>query len=433
MGDSLISTIKKASRGGLFHIFFGNVFTKAIGFLSSIVVINYISKEEYASLAYAVNIYSYISLLSGFGIAYALLKYSSSEENDEKNFAYLGFSLKFDSLINCILVITVLILIRFSKLPFAKSKIYFLLLAFLQIMSGSLTVLQIYIRTELKNKLYAMVGVTVASVILICGIVLVRIYDGYGYVLAQYIGVLSGIIICGRSIKASANSWRNKGSIKVRLLPSDYRTMIGLGISMMMTDFFSGIIPINEAFLVNNLLKNEIITANFNVAGLLPAQLQLISGSLVVYYFPQIARMRINKFIWKKCVNIGLTSFILVLIVSLIGMIATPYLIKLLYGSKYLDAINISYLLWIMRAVNAGLRMVPMNMLNALGKSKFNAWCSATTCLVITAIDILLIKKIGINGVAYGAMFVYFLSSIVLWYYLYDTCNRGESNVLETE
>ena len=38
---------------------------------------------------------------------------------------------------------------------------------------------------------------------------------------------------------------------------------------------------------------------------------------------------------------------------------------RIFYGEKYVDAVGVSVLLWITRGMNAGIRMIPMNMLIA--------------------------------------------------------------------
>ena len=61
-----------------------------------------------------------------------------------------------------------------------------------------------------------------------------------------------------------------------------------------------------------------------------------------------------------------------------------------IYRNKFTQAgydfISLSYPLWIMRAVNAAFRMVPLNVLPAMGRSKFNAAVSVCTCKSASAL-----------------------------------------------
>jgi O-antigen/teichoic acid export membrane protein len=197
-----------------------------------------------------------------------------------------------------------------------------------------------------------------------------------------------------------------------------------MGFSLMLSNLFSGMMPINETFLVNNIIKDEVISANFKVAGLFPAQLLMVSSAIVVYYFPIVARRRADAETWKQIKTIGVVTFFVVVFVAGLGALLTPWVIQYVYGEKYADATMLSYVLWIMRALNAGMRVVPLNMLPALGETKFNAWCAAISCVVMTLLDYYLLTAIGITGVAYGAIAVYCLSGIALWGYLYRVCHK---------
>ena len=182
--------------------------------------------------------------------------------------------------------------------------------------------------------------------ILVVGFFGVRLLNGIGYVFAQYSGVLAGIAVLVISIY---KIYKKDNPLK-KEIPKLNRTEIkpfaAMGFSLMVSNFFSGMMPINETFLVNNIIQDEIISANFKVAGLLPAQLLLVSSAIVVYYFPIIARKQANNETWKQIKTIGLVTFCVVMIVASLGAFFTPWIIKYVYGEKYSDATSISYVLW---------------------------------------------------------------------------------------
>lgn len=53
------------------------------------------------------------------------------------------------------------------------------------------------------------------------------------------------------------------------------------------------IMPNNEMFLVNNILKRETITANYKIATLILSQLLFVTSTLVVYFFPILAQKKV--------------------------------------------------------------------------------------------------------------------------------------------
>ena len=90
--DEIKYQIKSLFHNGFFHILLGGTLSKVIAFFSSIIIVRFVEKTEYAYLAYSDNIYSYVYLITGLGLDSAILKYCVSD-NKEKNKSYFKFSL----------------------------------------------------------------------------------------------------------------------------------------------------------------------------------------------------------------------------------------------------------------------------------------------------------------------------------------------------
>jgi O-antigen/teichoic acid export membrane protein len=93
-------------------------------------------------------------------------------------------------------------------------------------------------------------------------------------------------------------------------------------------------------------------------------------------------------------------------------------LIRFVYGNQYSDIGNLTTLLWIMNSMNAGFRMLPMNILPALGYTRFNVLMSVAACMAHMAIDYFCILNMGIHGVAVAGCTVYLITGLCYWYYL---------------
>ena len=65
---------------------------------------------------------------------------------------------------------------------------------------------------------------------------------------------------------------------------------MSMSVALMVSNLFSMIMPINEQTLVNEILHNEIITANYRVATLIPSQMSFITQSIIIYYFTILAQ-----------------------------------------------------------------------------------------------------------------------------------------------
>jgi len=408
-------------RNGLLHIFSGNILTKAIAMISGVAVARIADKAEYAYYSYANNLYAYIEILAGLGLASAMLKYCSSEGDHLQNKAYFSLALRSGSLFQIFASVILCAGVALVTIPFPSARKYIYAMILLPALSYALTTIQTYCRTHLRYKLYSGLGVLQTAIVCVLGILLVWVVSVWGMIAARYIAVVLVIgigLFCMRDVlggeTAPALDWGTK------------KAFYSMGISLMIANVFSNLMPINEAFLINNLIRDEVVTANFRVAGLFPEQLRLITGSIVVYYFPIASRISDRTEFWKKAKRIAFLNGVIIIPVIIAGVALTPFFISLLYGQKYVDAIPLTYMLWLMRAANVLIRMIPMNFLPALGHTRFNAICAAVSCVVQVILDYVLILYMGIQGVAYAALAVYLASGFATWGYLYYVCMKKE-------
>lgn len=411
--------IKGLFKGGFFHILTGNVTTKAIAMVSSIVIARLVDKVDYAHLSYADNIYSYITLLSGLGMSSALLKFCSANNQKAEDAAYVRFAYKVGGAFEFFAAFLACVALSFFDIPYKAARIYAWFLILNPVLSYFNTTNAIYMRTQLENKKYAMVGVAGSAFSCIFAVLGVVAIGVKGIIAARYLSVF---LVLAYSFSFIYK--RLKDTPPIRLSGEQKKAFVTMGFSLAFANFFSGIMPINETFLVNNIIRDANTSANFRVAGLLPQMLLLISGAVTVYYFPIVARMTDAQEIRKKVLSIAVVNFSVIAIVTLIGMVSTPLVIRILYGEKYLDAVSLSYVLWLMRAANAAFRSVPMNMIVAIGKVRFNLGISIVSCVTQCLLDYVFLRIFGIYGVAYGASLVYVLSAIAYWVYFLYCCRN---------
>ncbi|MBC8529567.1 oligosaccharide flippase family protein [Christensenellaceae bacterium NSJ-44] len=417
---NLKQTLQNQISGGLLHILSGNLLVKGISVIASIIVVRLVDKTEYAYYSYANNLYGYINLLSGLGLSTALLKFCARENSPELDKAYYRFALIRGSAFQFLFALILCIGVYLTPIPFPQARPFVLTMALLPVLSFVQESSQIYHRAHGKNKRYAYIGILQATVLCVVGIGLAFVLGTMGMVAAQYIALCATILVGYRFVRS-----RQRGVITMRLEPAEKKKIWVMALSLMVANLFSAMMPLNETYLVNNLIQDEVITANFKVADVVPSLLGLLTGSLMVYYFPIVARMKDPKLILSKVIRIGIFTFAIIAICAALGAILSPVIIKLLFGNKYIDAIPIMNILWVMRAINAGVRMVPMNLLPAMGYTRFNAISAIVSCIIQTGLDYFLILNMGIYGVAYASIIVYILSGAASWGYLIYVCKKG--------
>jgi len=294
---------------------------------------------------------------------------------------------------------------------------------FYPILTHIITTNLVFARTQLENKKYAKGGILQSVSVCVLSIVFLLAFGIYGIVAARYLALLLVLIYTSTFVR---NVLLEKE--KYILSKEQKKAFFIMGISLGLASFFSGIMPINEAFLVNNIIRDEITTSNFRVAGLLPQLLNLVSGAITVYYFPIVARLKDNKEIKRKVLQIELVNGAVIIVATVFGVLLTPFALDLLYDGKYNDAISISYVLWLMRSAHCLLRAVPMNMLPAIGKTKFNVIMSVCSCVLQCGLDYVFLINFGVVGVAFGSIVVYLFSGVCYWIYFLHCCRNNKIN-----
>lgn len=415
------SKIKSLLTSGLSYILFGNFLSKFVALLSSVLIVRLVDKTEYAYLSYADNLYNYIGLFTGLGLASALLVTCTPDVSLGKQRAYLNKALLYGGLFELAAALGLCVVTQAVNIPFVEARKYIWLLLLYPMLTYLFGAMQAFVRVKRNNKLYAVLGSVQTVAVCILSVALVLLTGTAGVVWARYLAVIMVIILVVKYV-ASVNS----GIPQEAPSHAEVRAFFSTAIAMMFANLFSGVMPINEAFIVNNLIQDEVITANFKVAGIIPSMLPIITSSVMVYYFPILAAMKHTPQVKRKVFQIAAINGIIIIGVTAIGMLLTPVGITLVYGQKYADAISLSYPLWIMRAVNAAFRMVPLNVLPAMGRSKFNAAVSVCTCIVHAVLDYLFISWWNVGGIAYAAIIAYILSGCALWAYFIKTCPKKQ-------
>ena len=417
MKDKMLSL----KNNGFFHILIGNTLTKMLAFLSSVVIVRLVSKESFAHLAFTDNIYMYISIFAGIGMANALLKFIPNATSTSEEKAYLIFSIKWGTMFQIIIAFLVLIYSKVFTFPFDNVDALIQLMIFYPIFIHIFSSITNYFRAKIMNKRFLLISVSQAFLILISSFIFVKAYGVIGVIYARYLSIIFILIICVFLIK---NLLFNKDLSSFRLNKLEKKSFILISISMLLANFFSMIIPLNEMSLVSSILNDEIIVANYKVAVLIPSQLTFITSSVVVYFFPIMVKMKKNSDIWKFSKSIAFYTFLLILAITLFGIAFTPLIIKILYGQDYLDALPLFYIFWAVYFLNSGFRMIALNILPAIGAVRFNAIISIVSSILHFVISLVLISKFGIYGTAIGTAIVYIISGVIFWVYIYKFLHK---------
>ena len=404
-------------KGGFFHIFIGNTLIKMIAFISSILIVRLVDKTDYAYLTYADNLYNYVISFAGLGMTSAVLKFCAAAKTKEEDKAYFIFATKYGTLFEALLSVIVVLYVTWGTIPFPEAKQITYILVLYPVLNNVINTILGYLRAHGENEVYSRTAVIQTFCVFAGSVGLVLLVGINGIAFARYIAITIAIASTIKILKKHLD-----GVEKIILTREKIRTFMIMSISLMISNLFSLIMPINEMTLINEMIRDEVITSNYKIATLIPSQLSFVTQSIVVYYFTIIARMDDKKEIWKTSKKVGLVSAGVILVIASIGAILSPWIIQLVYGSRYNDASGLSTVFWIVYAMNAGIRMVPMNFLPAIGVAKFNAVMAGISCVAHFAITYIAISNLGIWGAGIATGIIYLGSGICYWTYYRYVC-----------
>lgn len=426
----LFKSFKKVIRDGVLYFLIGNVALNAITFITGVIIARFVDKVEYAKLSYTDNIMSYILILSGLGLTSAVLRICSLNIESSKKRAYYVYALKAGSVIQILFTIIIIIVFRFFLQPPFEGVNKLLLINLLYpAMIYIFVVNTNFIRSHYRNRMYFILSLLQVLIILFSLIVMSNSLTIIKIIEARYVALAIVIVISLVYIYKRINNKEKK--IEILSFPEIKKFHI-LGITMVTAIFFSTIMPLNTTFLINNLIRDETITANWKIASSFPALVLIFTNAIIAFIFPKMASQSDNKKeTWRKSRLIGIINFFSIGIIISLGIVFTPIILKVFYGTKYLDAIILMQRLWILYGLNSGIRLVPMSILSMIGEAKANALLTILVCVIEVIVDYLMIVIFGINGVLYSLMIIYIVTGVIYWAVLYKKTIKNKIIVNE--
>jgi O-antigen/teichoic acid export membrane protein len=415
MMSSLRSDIKVALKNGFVHIFSANVINKIIQFGTSIVVVRIVSKEIYGQWSYANNVLNFFLLLSGLGVASGLLQFASSSSNTIDKLSYLKYSLRVGPSFNLIVAIALFCFSWIIKLPLAGSTEILRWLSFVPLFTISFDIIQSFLRAELKNKKFSILTVVNTLSLFLSILALGYCYQVKGLILSRYIAYSITLMVAVHIMKPYLSLYKTV-SLPHR---GDRILFLKFSVTAMLSNVISQILYLIDVLLIGLIVKSDTVVATYRTSTLVPFALNFIPLSVITYVYPYFARKKEDKQ-WVKKYYHRLIKYLLFLnsFISILLIITAPLVIRILFGSRYLDAVTTFRILAFGYLIAGTFRIPAGNILASLGKVKMNLWNAIISGSANIVLDVLLIKAYGAVGAAVATVLVFVISSFVSYLYL---------------
>lgn len=413
-------TLNKLCATGLFDIFGSSIIVKIIGFMSSIILVRIVTKEAYGVFTVAWNIYSIAMLATGFGASYAILQLGCENSKDvqkKKDIFQYGWNYGFKA--NIIIGILVIILGLFFPFSIPAAAPLMRMMFLLPLIQFGVEYQSMYLRVEKKNRAYAIANIVNVGLVLLFSIVGACATQEKGFIIGRYVAYMILILLGIRLWNVPIHFRRTQ------IAENEKKDFRHVALVSMINGGISQLLYLIDVFILGIVLPNESIIASYKVATIIPTALSFIPTALVTYIFPYFTENRENgKWCLKRYLQVTEIMALVNGVISSILFIMAPFIIKLMYGTQYLDAIVPFRILAVNYFFSGTFRSIAGNLLVTQRKLGFNTFVAVVSGILNIFADVLFILKLGSDGAAYATLSIVILCSVMNVGYLLITFIR---------
>ena len=403
----LSKKIKQFAKEGLFHIFGSSVLAKIGGIVSSVVVIRDLPKIAYGSYVDAENVYGYVAIFIGLGIASAMIQYCCENITEERRTALYRYSMKLGMLGNVILLPMILLLAGLKYLGGHETQaVYLAMLCGLPFFAYADQYLQLVLRVKRKNAYFARTNM-IYTVVYVCGnIVLTLIFGVPGLIASQYLGhtvaaAHSALILRRENFFRVVVDSRDGLERKFR------KEYLSYSLTCAVTNFASTALLLLDVTCLSLVMGDTEVLADYKVASTIPLALAFVPKSLATFYYPKLvsAFSEGKKRGVSELGQMAKLSGLLNGGIFIVLILGAPLIVWILYGNKYMNIVPIFRILSVNYLFDA-VRNITGNTIAVLKKVKVNLAFSVISGVLKIGLNICLIPVLGSMGAAVSTLMI---------------------------
>ncbi|MDE5421911.1 oligosaccharide flippase family protein [Ancylomarina sp. DW003] len=406
-------------------IFSSTIITKLIGLLISVFVVRFISKNEFGLVTYARTIIYFLTPFVGFGLNHSLLRYGSISQGISEKKQLFYFTLKYGLVYSIFLMICVIMFSRILTWNISEANSYLVILSLSLVSQMVYLSLNNYFRIVNLNAAYSKSNVVYSISSLALSIVLVYFFNGIGFIISLVLCPLIVYILMYKSrilkdIRQVINIHVDK-VYKQKMLK--YGLFIGFG------SIASQLTLMTDNLVIANIIQNPDSLAVYRTGILIPFNLMFIPMVFMTSDFVKIAKESHNLVFLKNYLNNYFKIFLIIsILLAAFLYFGSEFIVTFVFGEKYIESAQILRILSIGLIGAFVLRIPSGNILNALGKAKWNVYNSYFMVISNFGLSIYLTMHYGIIGTAVATSIMFWLSGIIgvglLVYYIthIETC-----------
>jgi O-antigen/teichoic acid export membrane protein len=414
--------IRVLVKKGFFHIFGSNVINKIITFASGIILVRLLSKEDYGLFTYAQNILMFFILFNALGVNAGMLQYGSESLEKDKRDSFFNFGVRIGLMFNFLICLAILFWGNFLPIKIEAARPILISMVLLPLFMFLFESIQVYFRASLQNRNFSLLSTFNTFAIFVFSVTGAYLYNAVGVVLFRYgaysISILVGLVLIKNYLTIFQSPKLNR---------DEKKKFMSFSIVSSFNNAVAQLLYIIDIFIIGLIIVDANVIAAYKTATLIPFALNFIPLSIVMFIYPYFARKNTDlKWIKQNYIRLTKYLFALNLIVSLILIIFAPLIIKILFGSQYLDAVGAFRILSFGYLIAGTFRIPVGNIIVMMKKVKFGLYLSIITGVLNIILDVVLIKLYGSIGAAIATVSVFIFTSIIGSVYLFFILKQKE-------
>lgn len=394
---------------GFFHLLSANFLTQFLGFGSVLIVVKFLSPEEFGEIKMIQTSMGALLLVVGFGFNTGILRFCSAENEEIEKKKILLFSIK--NMIYIFFLLFTVILWAYLRGGLISREIflYSISLPF----SGLVQCMSAYLQSQnrIKNMAFIQAIIKIQSVILV--VVFTFFWGKIGFVIGTIIGIVLSVIPYLKNIPFKI-SFLNKE------IPNNY---VRFSMYAFLGNFTSYIGNYADIFILNQFSINKIEIGYYSFATIFILIGTQINATVQGIITPFFSRNKANGEWVISNLKKNLRRMILLSIAVSVGIYVIVWIFtgNLFFNYKqslnYLSLLLIKYVIYSFYCI-AGVVIL------SFGYAKYNFLNVLVTTPVSLVLTYWFLKEIGIVGAAYSQIIMSVLNLIISYTLLYWILKR---------
>ena len=271
-------------------------------------------------------------------------------------------------------------------------------------------VIPTYLKTENENRKYGRLY-TLNSISLLCFMLIgAYFFDVRGVLGGRYLANIITVVI---GVTIATNCRQVFGTPLEAFPVQERKKFLRFSFITCIDNVFSQLLYNIDVFAIGIVIGTTVSIASYKAATTIPFALSFISTSVITYVYPIFVR-NLNNIDWVREHYKKLVLSLIVIngVIAVICFALAPFIIRLVFGSKYLDAVPCFRILILGYWISSSFRVPGGNVLSMLLQAKSNMIISVSSGVLNIILDVVLIRQMGSIGAAIATTTIYIVTSI---------------------